>query len=80
MLSFVPPLETTVAHAALYAPESSATVTLPPDVNDGASLTALTVIVNVCGALTFELGDMSLPLSESVTLIVAVPLLSAAGV
>src|SRR5437868_5285622 len=34
------PAEMAVAQAAEYAPESSLTVTLPPEVNDGASLTA----------------------------------------
>src|ERR1043165_2074567 len=44
------PAGAVVAHAALYAPESSITVTSPPLVNDGASLTAMTVMVNVTGA------------------------------
>src|SRR5438874_2470455 len=44
------PAEMAVAQAAEYAPESSLTVTLPPDVNDGASLTAVTVMVKVCTA------------------------------
>src|SRR5436190_873594 len=41
------PAEMFVAHGALYAVESSATVTSPPEVNAGASLTAVIVIVNV---------------------------------
>ena len=45
--------------------------------NVGASLTALTVIVKLCCALVFELGATLLPLSLSVTLIVAVPLVLA---
>src|SRR5436189_281050 len=36
------PGEIAVAHGAEYAPESSKTVTVPPEVNVGASLTALT--------------------------------------
>src|SRR5687767_120615 len=40
----------------------------------GGSLTALTVIVNVCAALVLTFGDTPEPLSSSVTLKVAVPL------
>src|ERR1044071_8115728 len=53
--SFAGPALIAVAHAAEYAPESSFTVTLPPLVNDGASFTLFTVIVNVCD------GDVSSP-------------------
>src|SRR6266542_4734166 len=44
------PAEIALAHAAEKAPESSFTVTLPPPVNDGASLTGVTVMELVCGA------------------------------
>ena len=40
-------------------------------------MTALTVIVNCCTALVFELGGALLPLSLRVTSIVAVPLVFA---
>jgi hypothetical protein len=39
----------------------------------GGSLTAVTVIVKLCGALVLLLGGTLLPLSVSVTLKVAVP-------
>jgi hypothetical protein len=48
--------------------------------NDGASLTALTVIVNCCGAEVFELGATLLPLSLKVTLKLAEPLVSVLAV
>src|SRR6266516_6445205 len=47
-----------------------------PLTNDGGSLIELTVIVKVCAALVFELGGTLLPLSLSVTLIFATPLVS----
>src|SRR5205814_2169231 len=78
-LSSAGPAEMAVAQAALYAPESSSTVTSPPLVNDGASLTALTVMVKVCGA---ELSTPPLtvpPSSWRVTVTVALPLASGAG-
>src|ERR1700754_2452747 len=62
-----------VAHTAEYAPLSSLTVTLPPGVNDGASLTALTVIVNDCGAAVSAPPFAVPPSSESVTVIVELP-------
>src|SRR5437867_4695821 len=62
-----------VAHGAEYAPESSLTVTLPPPVNDGSSLTAVTVRVNVCGDEVSEPPFAVPPLSDSVTVTVALP-------
>src|SRR5437667_25447 len=74
------PAEMAVAHAAEYAPESSLTVTLPPPVNDGASLTAVTVMVKVCGVEVSAPPLAVPPLSERVTVTVAVPFALAAGV
>src|SRR5207248_2449971 len=63
----------------LYAALSPA-LTLLPGVNDGASLTGLTVMVNVCGAEVSTPPFAVPPLSCSVTVTVAVPLASGAGV
>ena len=66
--------------AKTCAPASSLTVWFAPFVNYGASLTAVTVIVKVCG------GEVSLPpfavppLSFAVTVTVALPLAFDAGV
>src|SRR5437764_5246122 len=68
-----------LAHGALYAALSPA-LTLLPGVNDGASLTGLTVMVNVCGAEVSTPPFAVPPLSCSVTVMVAVPLASGAGV
>src|SRR5690349_13231113 len=69
-----------VAHAALYAPESSLTVTLPPPVNDGGSLTAFTVMVKVWPALVSTPPLAVPPLSCATTVTTAVPFASGAGV
>ena len=67
------PAEIALAHPAEYAPESSLTATLPPPVNDGASLTGVTVMVNVCGAEVSWPPFAVPPLSRSVTVTVALP-------
>src|SRR5207244_806061 len=62
-----------VAHAALYEPLSSSTVTLPPGVKLGASLTGVIVSVNVCGA-EVSLPPFAVPPSScAVTVTVGVP-------
>src|SRR5437762_4294807 len=53
-----PPGEIAEAHAALYAPLSSFTVTAPPAVKTGTSFTALIVIVTVA---VFEVFGSGLP-------------------
>src|SRR5687767_1954078 len=78
-LSFGPALMP-VAHAAEYAPESSLTVTLPPLVKDGSSFTALTVMTNVTGSEVLSFGETFEPLSDSVTVTVALPKAFVAGV
>src|SRR6476620_5763196 len=45
-LSLAEPFERLVAHGWLYAPESSATVTLPPLVKDGVLLTATNAVLS----------------------------------
>ena len=62
------------------APASSADVGFAPGVKLGASLTAATVMVKVCGAEVSTPPPAVPPLSESVSVIVAVPLALAAGV
>src|SRR5947207_8659330 len=69
-----------VAYAALYGSESSCTLTLPPLVNDGASLTAVTLIVNVCGADVSTPPFAVPPLSCATTVTVALPFAFAADV
>jgi len=68
------PLLIAVAQAALYAPESSLTVTGPPVVNDGASLMSVTLMSNVCAAEVSTPPFAVPPLSGRVTVIVRVPL------
>src|SRR6185503_8298839 len=63
-----------VAHALLYAPESSAAVTSAPALKLGASLTAVTLIVNVAGAV------LAPPSSVAVYVTIALPFAFAAGV
>ena len=79
--SFAGPAEIAVAQPGkLTAPALSFAETSGPFVNDGASFTGVTLMVNVCGA------DVSLPpfamppLSCAVTVTVALPKASAAGV
>src|SRR5688572_15700398 len=63
-----------------YGPLSSLTVTSPPGVKDGASFTALTVMVNVWLADVSESSFAVPPLSCRLMVIVALPNAFAAGV
>ncbi len=74
------PAEMFVAQVALYAPESSLTVTLPPLVNVGASLTLVTVMVNWADVEVSTPPLAVPPLSLRVTVTVALPNASLAGV
>src|SRR5207248_1002324 len=68
-----------VAHATLCGPPSSNEVWLPPGVNDGASLTPVTLIVNVC-AVEVSLPPFAVPPSSCATTVtVALPNALAAG-
>ena len=76
--SFAGPSLIAVAQPGIEcAPEFSKTVWLPPLVKEGGSLTAVTVIVNVAGALSSVEPP---PLSWAWSVIVATPLAFAAGV
>ena len=66
--------------ATVCAPASSRTVWSAPLVKLGASLTGVTVIVNVCGARVSTPPLAVPPLSLSVSVIVAVPMAFGAGV
>ncbi len=66
--------------ATVCAPESSTTVWFAPAVKLGASFTPLTVIVKLCGAEVSTPPPATPPLSDSVSVIVAVPVAFAAGV
>jgi hypothetical protein len=79
-LSSAGPALIAVAEAALYAPESSFTVTFAPLVKLGASFTGVTVIAKVCGALVSDPPFAVPPLSLNVRVIVALPFAFAAGV
>ena len=63
-----------------WAPASSRTVGLIPFVNDGGSLTPVTVIVNVCGGLVSMPPFAVPPLSWTVRVTIAEPTASGAGV
>ena len=77
----VGPAETAVAQGlTVCAPAFSSTVWSAPLVNDGASLTAVTVMVNVCGAEVSLPPFAVPPLSFATSVIVAVPFAFAAGV
>jgi len=66
--------------ATLWAPASSSTVWSEPAVNDGTSFTAVTVIVNVWSALVSTPPLAVPPSSLRLTVTVAEPFASAAGV
>jgi len=76
-----PPGEMSVAKpGTVCAPAFSVTVWLGPMVKLGASLTGFTVMVKFCGALV-SLPPLAVPpSSDSVTVMVALPLALAAGV
>src|SRR5437667_6221197 len=75
------PAEMLVAQLEMnWKPESSLTVRSGPFVNDGASLTALTVTANVCAADVSTPPLAVPPLSMSETVMVAEPFAFAAGV
>ena len=79
--SLVGPALRAVAHpGTVLAAEFSSTVSSTPTVNVGASFTAVTVIVIVCGTLVSSPPFATPPLSWSLTETVAVPLALAAGV
>ena len=81
VLSFAGPAELKLAHTnSECAPESCATVTSAPLRKRGASLTELWVMVNVCAAAASTPPFAVPPLSASVTVTVATPNASAAGV
>ncbi len=75
-----PALTPVAQPAVVAAPESSSTVGSAPFVNDGASLTAVTVMVNVCSP-ELSVPPLAVPPSSAIrSVIVAEPLALAAGV